>query len=114
MCPRATLVLAAALVPLLCQPLAAKVVRDGKTSSSSPAVEAGGFRLAPQPPPSIPYSLIGAIAGDGYGSNQCAAPLPWQMFAPMPFRHHPMDFFRFRRPLPDRGRWTDWSLPPLP
>jgi hypothetical protein len=57
----------AVLVFILCQQVSqamARVVRDGKTAPSNPAVEAGGTRPAPQSPPQVPYSLIGALASE--------------------------------------------------
>ena len=40
----------------------ATLVRDGKGPPALPAIESGGHRLTHNQPPTIPYSLIGAIS----------------------------------------------------
>jgi hypothetical protein len=84
------LIIAAALVLVLCQEMSdqavAKVVRTGRSAPSNPAVEEGGLHLAPGPPPPIPYSLIGALALDSQVIGRCALWSPWGSVAPLPFR----------------------------
>jgi hypothetical protein len=107
--PRNTIVLVGAAVLLLCRaaadPGGAKVVRDPGGPASNPGVETGGLHLPPQPPPPIPYSLIGAIASDGAWLMQCAL-WPWQQFGAMGwFRHHwPVDERRTLRRIERRRR----------
>jgi hypothetical protein len=64
--PRIALIIAAALVLVLCEGMAdqaaAKVVRINNAAPSNPAVEAGGLRLRHGAPPPVQYSLIGALA----------------------------------------------------
>jgi hypothetical protein len=70
-------VIAAALFLVLAQAAtdqgAATVVRDSKAQPANPAVEEGGYHLAPAPPPAIPYSLIGAIASRQSWFGRCIA-----------------------------------------
>jgi hypothetical protein len=82
----------------------AKVVRDGRGSVSNPAVQTGGIPLPPhEKPPAIPYSLIGAIASEGYWMSQYPI-WPWQQFEALSwFRNRepfeglrPLSFLRFR------------------
>ncbi len=66
----------------------AKVVRDTGATVGNPGVETGGQSLPPQPPPPIPYSLIGALASEDNWLMQCAF-WPWREFGSMRwFRHH--------------------------
>jgi hypothetical protein len=80
---RITLAVIGAVAYLLCQvapvPGIAKVVRDSSAAASNPAVEAGGHRLTPQPPPPIPYSFLGAMESQGSWFMQCAL-WPWRQF----------------------------------
>src|SRR3978361_867701 len=89
--PRFTCILAIAAVSLLSTIAidhgVAKVVRDSNAVASNPSVEAGGPRPPKRPDPSIPYSLVGAIASEGYWMMQCAI-WPWQQSEPLAwFRH---------------------------
>jgi hypothetical protein len=47
-------------------PAGAGIVRDGKASPANPAIEAGGVHPMTRAAPPVPYSLIGAIANEGY------------------------------------------------
>ena len=50
------------------------MVRDSKGGyPANPAVEVGGHRIPPGPPPPVPFSLVGAIADGDRPSS--AAPL---------------------------------------
>jgi hypothetical protein len=77
---RLTFAVIGAAAYLICQaapgPGIAKVVQDS-TAVSNPAVETGGLRLQPQPPPPIPYSFLGAIESQGSWFMQCAM-WPWR------------------------------------
>jgi hypothetical protein len=87
---RITFAVIGAVAFLLCQAAPgsgiAKVVRDS-TVVSNPAVEVGGLRLTPQPPPPIPYSFLGAIESQGSWIMQYAL-WPWRQFGNWAwFRH---------------------------
>jgi hypothetical protein len=88
---RPHLIIVAAALLILCQAVAdrgeATVVRDGKGGPVNPAVQTGGQRLTPEPPPAIPYSLIGALWAD----DQCYPPFgvrPWPVVNSFDFRRH--------------------------
>jgi hypothetical protein len=73
-------IIAVALLVVVCRgavdQAGAKVVRDGKGATpANPAVEAGGLRRQSAAPPQIPYSLIGAIAGQDRWIGACSI---WQ------------------------------------
>jgi hypothetical protein len=103
---RATHTIVFAGVLLLCRTAvdqgAASVVLGGGTAISNPAIEVGGHRLPPQPPPAIPYSVIGAIVSEGSWLMQCALE-PWRQFGSLRwFGHHrSFDGHRFER-IPPR------------
>jgi hypothetical protein len=89
---RITYVLVFTGVFLLCRGVvdqgAAKVVRGSDAPISNPAVEVGGHPLPPQPPPAIPYSVIGAIISESSWLMQCTLG-PWRQFGSMRwFGHH--------------------------
>ena len=88
--PTIPLIIATALVLVLCQEMTdqavAKVVRTGRSAPANPAVEEGGLHLVPGPPPPIPYSLIGALALNNQVVGRCAFWSPWGLFGPLPFR----------------------------
>lgn len=91
----------------------AKVVNDGKSGPTNPAVEAGGRHLSPSRPTPVPYSFIGSIAAEGGWLTNCIA-WPWHFVRDHFQREH---FARHRigegfgpsrhvsagRPLPDRS-----------
>jgi hypothetical protein len=107
--PRPALLVAAALVAVLCGgDTIATVVHGGAVSNK--AVEAGGIRLPLQPPPPVPYSLIGATAS-GTWFTQCAFGPLWllgSLAGPYPWPAEPIP----GRPLDNRP--LDWVPPPLP
>jgi hypothetical protein len=88
---------------------AARVVRGGAISNK--AVEVGGVHVPPQPPPPVPYSLIGAIASGGGWFTQCASWSLWflgSLAVPHPDRAERIP----ARPFDNRA--PEWLPPPMP
>jgi hypothetical protein len=75
-------IIAAALVLVIClaalDQAKARVVRDDQGAPANPAVEAGGHRLLTAPSPSVPYSLIGAMANEDRWVGACSI-WPWKL-----------------------------------
>jgi hypothetical protein len=93
----------AALVLVFCQSMAersaATVVRDSKGGPANPAVEVGGHRIPPGPPPPVPFSLVGAIADGNRPLIGCAAAWPWNRFGAF-FLRRPRVFWGVRTIVP--------------
>jgi len=96
MYPRISLIIAAAVVLMPCLTAAdrveATIIRDSKTGSTNPAVEAGGHKLPvkgndKRPPVSIPYNLIDASQAEYLWFPPCVV-WPWSVFSPSYWHRH--------------------------
>lgn len=86
--PGIALLLAALLLPAggIFAPGAATVIRGTTTSSTNPAVEAGGHRVT-KVSPDVPYSVVGAIAIEEDWFGRCLT-WPWRLLHGISGRHH--------------------------
>ena len=98
--PRSVAILMAVLMGIVWlgagDPAAARVVHDGRSAPSNPAIEAGGVHPANKASRSIPYSEIGALANEGYWGRPYAV-WPWHLIRPVIWHPHPaFDRMMFR------------------